>query len=76
MKRSRLKDKSNKTCSVQDLKPHKIQYNIIATLKKKTYFKGNLPKGKNVQNFWYFCAPYYIIKGNNEAIILVKNDKC
>ena len=49
MKRSRLKNKANKTVSVEDLKLHKIQRNVVTKLNKKlkrAYFKKNFREEK------------------------------
>lgn len=49
MKRSRLKNKANKTVSVEDLRLHKIQRNVVTKLNKKlkrAYFKKNFREEK------------------------------
>ena len=49
MKRSRLKNKANNTVSVEDLKLHKIQRNVVTKLNKKlkrAYFKKNFREEK------------------------------
>ena len=79
MKRSRLKNKANKTNSKEDVKLYKIQ-RIVTKLNKslkKGYFKEKLPKGKSVQDFWNCCKLYFTNKGicNDESIILVVNGK-
>ena len=80
MKRSRLKNASNKTGSKEDLKLSKIQRNVVTELNKsleKVYFKEKIPKGENVKDFWNYCKPYFTSKVicNDELIILVENDK-
>ena len=54
MKRSRLKNKANKTGSKKDLKLYKIQRNVVTKLNKylkKGYFKEKLPRGKKRKRF-------------------------
>ena len=80
MKRSRLKNKANKSGKEEDKRLYKIQRNKVSILNnklKKTYFKEKLPKGSNVKDFWNYCKPYFTNKGicNDDRIILVKNDK-
>ena len=80
MKRSRLKNKANKSGKEEDKRLYNIQRNKVSKLNnklKKTYFKEKLPKGNNVKDFWNYCKPYFTNKGicNDDRIILVENDK-
>ena len=54
MKRSRLKNKANKSGKEDDKRLYKIQRNKVTKLNNKlnkTYFKQKLPKGNNVKYF-------------------------
>ena len=80
MKRSRLKNKANKSGKEEDKRLYNIQRNKVSKLNnklKKTYFKEKLPKGNNVKDFWNYCKPYFTNKSisNDDRIILVENDK-
>ena len=80
MKRSRLKNKANKSGQEEHKKLHNIQRNKVGKLNnklKKTYFKEKLLKGNNVKDFWNYCKPYFTNKGicNDDRIILVENNK-
>ena len=80
MKRSRLKNKANKSGKEEDKRLYNIQRNKVSKLNnklKKTYFKEKLPKGNNVKDFWNYCKPYFTNKGicNDGRIILVENNK-
>ena len=80
MKRSRLKNKANKSGKEEDKRLYNIQRNKVSKLNnklKKAYFKENLPKGNNVKDFWNFCKPYFTNNGicNDDRIILVEKDK-
>ena len=80
MKRSRLKNKANKSGKEEDKRLYNIQRNKVSKLNnklQKTYFKENLPKGKDVKDFQNFCKPYVTNKGicDNDRMILVENDK-
>ena len=58
MKRSRLKNKANKSGKEEDKRLYNIQRNKVSKLNnklKKTYFKEKLPKGNNVKHFWNYC---------------------
>ena len=80
MKRSRLKNKANKSGKEEDKRLYNIQRNKISKLNnklKKTCFKEKFPKGKNVKDFWNYCKPYFTKKGicNDDIIILVEKDE-
>ena len=80
MKRSRLKNKANKSGKEDDKRLYKIQRNKVTKLNnklKKTYFKQKLPKGNNVKDFWNYCKPYFTNKGicNDDRIILNENNE-
>ena len=77
MKRSRLKNKANKTGSKEDLKRYKIQRNVTKLNKSLKNEKENFRKEKNVKDFWNYCKPYFTSKAicNDEPIILVENNK-
>ena len=77
MKRSRLKNKANKSKNVDDFKKYKTQRNLVTNLNKKlkkSYFKTKLPKGKNVKDFCNFCKQYFTNKVicKDDNIILVE----
>ena len=54
MKRSRLKNKANKSGKEEDKRLYNIQRNKVSKLNnklKKTYFKEKLPKGNNIKDY-------------------------
>ena len=58
MKRSRLKNKANKSGKEEDKRLYNIQQNKDSKLNnklKKIYFNEKLPKGNNVKDFWNYC---------------------
>ena len=80
MKRSRLKNKANKSSKQEDRRLYNIQRNKVSKLNnklKKTYFKEKFPKGNNIKDFWNYCKAYFPNKGicNDDRIILVENEK-
>ena len=80
MKRSRLKNKANKSGKEEDKRLYNIQQNKVSKLNnklEKTYFKEKHPKGNNVKDCWNYYKPYFTNKGicNVDGIILVENDK-
>ena len=80
MKRSRLKNKANKSSKQEDRRLYNIQRNKVSKLNnklKKTYFKEKLRKENNVKDFWNYCKPYFTNKGicSDDRIILVENNK-
>ena len=61
MKCSKLKNKANKTMSVDDLIKYKKQQNLVVKLKnncKKEFF-NNLVINNNSKSFWDKCKPYF-----------------
>ena len=80
MKRSKLKNIAYKSGKTEDKRHYKIQRNVVTKLNKKlkkAYFKEKLPKGKDVNDFWNFCKPYFTNKGvcNDEKIIIVEKEE-
>ena len=79
MKISNLENIANKSGKIVE-KRHKIQRNVVTKPNKKlkkAYFKRKLPKGKDVEDFWNFCKPYFTKNGvcNDEKIILVEKEE-
>ena len=70
MKRSKLKNKANKSDKIEDKK--KLNKKL-----KKAYFKEKLPKRKDVKDFWNFCKPYFTNNGvcNDKKVILVEKEE-
>ena len=67
MKRSKLKNKANKTKIPLDIMNSRKQSNYVTKLNKTTkleYF-NNLKLGKDNKPFWEKCKPYFINKHNN-----------
>ena len=69
MKRSRLKNKANKSGKEEDKRLYKIkgiQRSKVSKLNnklKKTYFKKEkLPRGTIVKDVWNYCKPYFTNK--------------
>ena len=80
MKRSQLKNRTNKSRKAEDKKRYKIQRLVVTKLNKKlenAYFKEKLPKGRDVKDFWNFYKLYFTSKGicNDGKITLDKNNK-
>ena len=58
MKRSRLKNKANKSSKQEDRRLYNIQQNKVSKLNnklKKIYFKEKLPEENNVKDFQNKC---------------------
>ena len=65
MKKSRLKDKANKSGKEEHKRLYNIQQNKFSKLNnklKKIYFKEKLPKGNNVKDFQNYCKSYFTNK--------------
>ena len=62
MKRSRLKNKANKTGLLEDLKRYKIQRNALNKLNKKLTSKRNFQKEKKLMIFGIFVSNILQIK--------------
>ena len=79
MKRSQLKNKANKTKSVDDLIKYKKQRNLVVKLNKncKHEFFDNLETKKNSKSFWAKCKPYFSNKHpkGDSDILLIEKDK-
>ena len=60
MKRSRLKNKANKTKDPTDIKNYKIQRNYVANLNKEAKFEyfSKFESNDN-KTFWVNCKPYF-----------------
>ena len=76
MKRSRLKNKANKTKNHLDIRNYKKQRNMVVNLNKEAkpqYF--NNYDSTNTKPFWENCKPYFSNKHSkaNTDIILSKN---
>ena len=85
MKRSKLKNKADKTKHPVDIKMYKKQRNYVVGLNKQSKFKyfNNLDCKKDAKSFWDKCKPYFsnthsrgdakiMLKEKRE--ILLKND--
>ena len=79
MKRSKLKNKANKTMSVDDLIKYKKQRNLVVKLNKncKKEFFDNLEIKNNSKLFWDKCKPYFSNKHSkgDSDILLIENDE-
>ena len=79
MKRTRLKNKANKSKLPGDILLFKKQRNLVVSLnkkEKKTHFSNIQPTGKTCKDFWGFCKPYFSDKaGNPEERVLLIDDK-
>ena len=79
MKRSKLKNKANKTKSVDDLIKYKKQRNLIVKLNKncKNEFFDNLEIKNNSKSFWDKCKPYFSnehSKGDSDILLIEKDE--
>ena len=77
MKRSRLKNKTNKTKNHLDIRNYKKQRNIVVNLNKEAkmqYFDNY--HSTNIKPFWENCKRYFSSKHNKAEtdIILSEND--
>ena len=79
MKRSKLKNKANKTKSVDDLIKYKKQRNLVVKLNKncKKEFFDNLEIKSYSKSFWNKCKPYFSIKltKSDSDILLIEKDE-
>ena len=81
MKRSKLKNKANKTKSVNDLIKYKKQRNLVVKLNKncKKQFFDNLEIKNNSKPFWDKCKPYFSNKHSKYysdiCYMLIEKDK-
>ena len=79
MKRSKLRNKANKTKSVDDLLKNKKQCNLVVKLNKncKKEFFDNLEIKNNSKLFWDKCKPYFCSKHSKDDsdILLTENDE-
>ena len=78
MKRSRLKNKANKTCKAADIFNYKKQCNLVVKINnecKREYFDKLSVKTTN-KPFWKTCKPYFSNKYSHgdSKIILIEND--
>ena len=78
MKRSRLKNKSNKSQLPADLSKYKKQRNLVGKLNKykKEYFE-NLNVATNSKPFWDKCKPYFSnkhAKGDSNIMLIEKDE--
>ena len=79
MKRSKLKNKANKTKSVDDLIKYKKQQNLVVKLSKncKKEFSENLEIKSNSKSFWDKCKPYFSnkhSKGDSITLLIEKDE--
>ena len=79
MKRSQLKNKANKTKSVDDLIKYKKQRNLVVKLNKncKKEFFDNLETKNNSKLFWDKCKPYFSNKHSKDDSdkLLIQKDE-
>ena len=79
MKRSRLKNKANKTRKAVDIFNYKKQLNLVIKLNnecKREYF-GKLNVKTTTKTFWKTCKPYFSNKHSHggSKITLIENDR-
>ena len=79
MKRSRLKNKANKTQLPSDKQNYKKQRNLVTKLNKqfkKEYF-DNIEANTDSRNFWNKCKPYFSNKYDtgDSKILLIENEE-
>ena len=79
MKRSKLKNKANRTKLQEDIAKYKKQRNLVVKLNRdsKLRYFHNIETSKNLKPFWNVCKPYFSNKhahGDSE-IILIENEK-
>ena len=79
MKRSKLKNKANKTKHPVDIKMYKKQRNYVVGFNKQAKFEyfNNLDCKKDTKLFWDKCKPYFSNKhsrGDNNIILKEKGE--
>ena len=79
MKRPKLKNKANKTKSVDDLLKYKKQRNLVVKLNKncKKEFFDNLEIKNNSKSFWNKCKPCFSnkhSKGDSDIMLIEKDE--
>ena len=76
MKRSQLKNKANKTKSLEDLIKYKKQRNLVVKLNKNCK-KVTLETKDNSKSFWDKCKPYFSnkhSKGDSDILLMEKDE--
>ena len=79
MKRPQLKNKANKTKSLDDLLKYKKQCNLVVILNKncKKEFFDNLQTKNNSKSFRDNCNPYFSnkhLKGDSDILLIEKDE--
>ena len=79
MKLIQLKNKANKTKSVDDLIKYKKQRNLVVKLNKncEKVFFDNLETKNNSKSFWNKCKPCFFnkhSKGDSDILLIEKNE--
>ena len=79
MKRSKLKNKANRTKLQEDIAKYKKQRNLVVKLNRdsKLRYFHNIETSKNSKPFWNVCKPYFSNKypHGDPKIILIENEK-
>ena len=79
MKRSKLKNKANRTKLQEDIAKYKKQRNLVVKLNRdsKLRYFHNIETSKNSKPFWNVCKPYFSNKHahGDSKIILTENEK-
>ena len=77
MKRSKLKNKDNKTKHLVDIKMYKKQGNYVAGLNKQAKFKyfNKLDCKKDAKHFWHKYKPYFSNKHSREDTNIMSKEK-
>ena len=78
-KRSQLKNKANKTKTLEDITKYKKQRNLVVKLNResKTKYFDNIQTSKNSKPFWDKCKPYFSNKhahGDSKIILIEKEN--
>ena len=76
MKRSKLKNKANKTKNPLDIMNYKKQRNYVTKLNKtaKLEYFNNLKLGKDNKPFWEKCKPYFTNKHSKADTDIMLNE--
>ena len=76
MKRSKFKNKANKTKNPLDLINYKKQRNYVTKLNKtaKLGYFNNLKLGKDKKSFWEKCKPYFTNKYSKADTDIILNE--
>ena len=79
MKRSRLKNKANRSKDSVDIANYKMRHNLVVSLNRqaKSKYFNDVSNTESSRPFWETCKPYFSNKHarGDSRIMLIENDK-